>query len=96
MYAFKSLHKKISLEWEADKKQTKAMTQGVKAILYFRICKEGERIINDGYITRDEIRDLQFFVDAYQGLGGNGVAKKLYNECMKLPIKECTRDKVKN
>lgn len=77
IFIIKNLYKKIN-----------ALVVGTQSILYYRICVEGERIISKGYITKQEVRDLTYFYNSYKDLNGNGVAKKLYEECMDLPIHE--------
>ncbi|SEN79789.1 hypothetical protein SAMN05216454_1147 [Peptostreptococcus russellii] len=71
---------------QENKKEQEAIKMGIKTILYYNICKEAADIKNRGKIKREEIRDLEYLFKSYSNLGGNGVAKKLYEECMELPV----------
>lgn len=71
---------------QENKKEQEAIKMGIKTMLYYNICKEATDIKNRGKIKREEIRDLEYLLKSYSNLGGNGVAKKLYEECMELPV----------
>lgn len=75
-------NKKRDLE---NKKEQEAIKMGIKTMLYYNICKEATEIKNRGFIKKEEIRDLEYLFKSYTSLGGNGVAQKLYLECMDLP-----------
>lgn len=51
------------------------------------ICYLCETHIADGYITTDALSVLTHMYDAYVKNGGNGVAKKVYEDVINLPIK---------
>lgn len=86
LFIFKSLYKKILVDHESWKVKQHAMMMGIQSILYYRICAEGDRILQRGYITKQEVRDLEYFYTSYKNLDGNGVAKKIYTECINLPM----------
>ena len=78
------------LTWLVRKlyQRQKATTVGIQSILYYQICRESKEIKLKGTITREELRDMEYFFKAYSDLGGNGVARKLYEECISLPIED--------
>ena len=84
--AVKNIVKENKKRDEENKKEQEAIKMGIKTMLYYNICKEATDIKNRGTIKREEIRDLEYLFKSYSNLGGNGVAKKLYEECMELPV----------
>lgn len=71
---------------EETKKEQEAIKRGIRSMLYYSICKEATEVKERGKIKREEIRDLEHLFESYSDLGGNGVAKKLFDECMSLPV----------
>lgn len=65
-------------------------TRLLKGLAHDRICYLGERYIKQGFITKDEYENLyEYLYLPYLALEGNGSAKKIMEEVMKLPfIKE--------
>lgn len=43
--------------------------------------------IERGYVTVNELDNLDYLFNSYKGLGGNGTGEHLYNEVKKLKIK---------
>lgn len=51
------------------------------------IVRESHRLLDQGYMTTDEYRNLRKgLYQPYKQLGGNGLAEKMVNEVEKLPI----------
>ena len=63
-----------------------AVTYGIKSLLRYRINRECQRTVNRGWITSEEIEDLNDLYESYRSLGGNGTVKKFYEEAL-----NCTR-----
>ncbi len=54
-----------------------------------RIMYLGKSYVKKGYITADEFENINDYLFVpYEGLNGNGSAKRLIEEVRKLPIKE--------
>ena len=51
----------------------------------FRLVQLCKCFLNQGYITMDQRTQLDEFYKVYTGLGGNGQAKILYEQCISLP-----------
>lgn len=51
----------------------------------FRLVQLCKCFLNQGYITMDQRTQLDEFYKVYTGLGGNGQAKILYEQCIALP-----------
>lgn len=85
------IHRKIK-EHEKLVKQSKAKQEniemGLQSLLYFRLSEQAKFYIKQGHISRQAYKDMEYFFTAYSNLGGNGVAKRLYEECKELPIRE--------
>jgi len=54
------------------------------AILYDKL----EMYIERGYITVDQLEDLEYLYKPYRAMGGNGTCEKLYEEVCRLPHKK--------
>lgn len=58
------------------------------ALLHNEIYKECHRLIQQGWVTVDDLNNLEHLWDGYHGLGGNGTGERLYKEVLALPIRE--------
>lgn len=57
-------------------------------LAYDRITTLGISYINRGWVTRDELEELQkYFFEPYKALGGNGVAERIMMEVQTLPFR---------
>ncbi len=57
-------------------------------IAYDRIIHLGRNAIDNGYISKDDYEHLVVHLyKSYKKRGGNGLAEKIVNEVIKLPIK---------
>lgn len=73
-----------------EKRSTKkdAKTQLLIGIAHDRIITLGTQYIERGDITLDELENLNSYLyKPYIKLGGNGSAKRLMDEVLKLPIR---------
>lgn len=61
----------------------------LRGLAHDRICTLGEKYIAQGYISKDDYRNLYEYLNKpYEELGGNGAAKRIMQEVKKLPLKE--------
>lgn len=66
-----------------------AKSQMLIGLAHDRIVFLGMTYVDRGYITQDEYENLyEYLWKPYEGLGGNGSAKKVMNEVDKLPIRK--------
>lgn len=59
-----------------------------KSILHDKLFTRCEEIIKRGYITVDELDNLDYLYRAYKGLGGNGTGDVLMKKVQKLAIRK--------
>lgn len=67
----------------------------LKGLAHDVIITKGLTFIDQGYVTKDEYDDyIKYLYDPYQKLGGNGLAERVHDEVVRLPIKSkvITRD----
>ncbi|MCD5003454.1 hypothetical protein IV487_13370 [Enterococcus saccharolyticus] len=58
------------------------------AMLHNNIYEQCEEYLTNGYISIDELDDLDYLFRAYKGLGGNGAGETLYHKVRALPNHE--------
>ena len=80
-------HIKKVLE-EALTGQASLFSEALVAILHNKIYTQGACYIQRGYVTIDELHDLEHLYDPYRAMGGNGTAEQIYNNVKNLPVKQ--------
>lgn len=55
------------------------------AMLHNKIYRQCIRHLEDGYISIDDLDDLQYMFEAYVALGGNGTGEHLFIRVKNLP-----------
>lgn len=80
----------ISKRERASSKQdnTDALTSLIMGLASIKGQELGFSYIRRGYITADELKDLEKCIYNYRELGGNGVFERLMEEVLKLPLYE--------
>lgn len=69
--------------------------ESLVASLHDRIYYEGNRLLNQGYATIDEINNFNYLYQAYHDkLGGNGTGEVINLHVRELPIKDGDTDYV--
>lgn len=65
-----------------------ALREGICAILKYRLLNLCQQCHKKGYISSiEELENIEDIYQAYIELNGNGTAKKVYEDVIKLPIK---------
>lgn len=63
--------------------------QSLIASLHDRIYDEGNRLLNQGYATIDEVNNFNYLYEAYhERLGGNGTGEVINFHVRELPIRD--------
>lgn len=63
------------------------MEEALCAMLHERIVRFCERLLIIGYVTADDLKELDYLYNPYRALGGNGTAERLYNKVQQLPLR---------
>lgn len=84
--------KKESAKREAEEakiiREEHALREGIRAILKYRLLNLCQQCHKKGYISSiEELENIEDIYQAYIELNGNGTAKKVYEDVIKLPIK---------
>jgi type II secretory pathway pseudopilin PulG len=66
--------------------QQRAMSQGIRALLWRELQDIHARAHEAGGMTVADRRHLESVYGAYHGLGGNGTGTKLYTDAIALPV----------
>lgn len=70
-----------------DKKDVR--TRMLLGLGHDRIINQCMKFIDRGYICRSELENLhKYLYRPYEAMGGNGTAKRLMDEVLKLPVKK--------
>lgn len=56
------------------------------ALQHDRLYRLTEEYIERGYVTLDELDNLDYIFNSYKALGGNGSGERRYNLVQKLPV----------
>ena len=72
---------------EAHRAKKDANTRLLVGIAHDRITYLGMKYVERGYITQDEFENLEVYLyEPYSAAGGNGSAKRVMEEVLKLPL----------
>jgi hypothetical protein len=70
------------------RKKKSVERQAMLALLHDRLYRLCQSYIKQGYVKVDQLDNLMYLWQPYEGLGGNGTGKKLYDQVLQLPLKE--------
>lgn len=69
------------------KQEQDAIKEGLLALLHDKIYNYCQMYIDRGYITVEEMKNLEYLYNSYRALGGNGTGQEIYERAKELPIK---------
>lgn len=79
---YRNLAKRI----KDSKAQDKALADGMKYLLMFKLREEGERYLNEHRCSIDAKHEYEKVYNAYHALGGNDTITILKEQVLKLPV----------
>lgn len=79
-------YKKLSAKVQSDKDTEKAIADGMKYLLMFKLREEGEKHLTDGRCSTENKREFEKVYNAYHALGGNDTITALKDQVLRLPI----------
>lgn len=65
-----------------------ARTSAILALLHDKLYYLCEKHLKNGYISIEELDNIEYLYIPYEKLGGNGVIENLYDKVKKLPLKK--------
>jgi len=68
-------------------KEQEAIKEGVLAILHDRLFQAGRYHILQGYISLEELKNVEYLYRSYHALGGNGTGTEIWERIKDLPLK---------
>lgn len=78
--------------WIQSRDTTRTATQKLlMGLAYDKIVTLGLQYIEHGTITKDELEDFRDYRQAYKALGGNGIADRIAEDVMHLPLRNPNR-----
>lgn len=78
----------VGKEVEILQTQMNLIQEGLVSLLRYRINRNTQRYLDQGYITITQRDDLEHLYNSYKALGGNGTAEALYLQCRELPTRK--------
>ena len=79
-------YRKLAARIQADKETEKAIADGMKYLLMFKLREEGEKYLMDGHCNTDHKHEYEKVYNAYHALGGNGTITALKDQVLRLPV----------
>lgn len=61
---------------------------GTRTITKYRLLKDMNELIERGYVTLKEVRDITALYHSYKALEGNGVVTEMFERFKSLPIEK--------
>jgi len=81
-------YKRLSQKVKKQQDESKAVKEGVVAILHDRLYQSCEYFIAKGSIDVSALKNIECLYEAYHKLGGNGTGTTLYEKVKALPIRD--------
>lgn len=85
--AFAALINVLFSAWKTKQDRKNGVAAGVRIILDDRIAWLGEKYVEAGEISAENLRTLIAMQEVYHSLDGNGYHDALMDKVMKLPIR---------
>lgn len=79
-------YKKLAGKIQGEKETEKAIADGMKYLLMFKLREEGEKYLTDGKCSTEHKHEFEKVYNAYHALGGNGTITALKDKVLQLPI----------
>lgn len=79
-------YKKLASRIQSDKEAEKAIGDGVKYLLMFKLREEGEKYLTENRCSIEHKHEFEKVYNAYHALGGNDTVTALKDKVLQLPI----------
>ena len=79
-------YKSLAFRLRSDKETEKAIADGMKYLLMFKLREEGEKYLTENRCSIEQKHEYEKVYNAYHALGGNGTVTALKDKILQLPI----------
>lgn len=79
-------YRKLAARIQTDKDTEKAIADGMKYLLMFKLREEGEKYLTENRCSIEHKHEFEKVYNAYHALGGNDTVTELKNKVLQLPI----------
>lgn len=79
-------YKKLATKIQSNKETEKAIADGMKYLLMFKLREEGEKYMKEGRCTTEHKHEFEKVYNAYHALGGNDTITALKDSVLRLPV----------
>lgn len=79
-------YKRLATKVQSNKETEKAIADGMKYLLMFKLREEGEKYLTESRCSIEEKHEFEKVYNAYHALGGNGTITALKDKVLQLPI----------
>ena len=80
-------YRKLAKRIQANKDTEKAIADGMKYLLMFKVREEGEKYLSENRCSTEHKHEFEKVYNAYHALGGNDTITALKEKVLQLPIK---------
>lgn len=84
---FVRVFKQLKLQRQKTEERFKKIESANLALLHDMIYQQCSFFLEQGWISVDDLENLEYIWKGYKGLGGNGTGEALYNKVVALPHK---------
>lgn len=82
---FRGIYSSVKGSKEQTENRFKRLESANVAILHDKIYKQCSQFLEEGWISIDDLENLEYLWRGYRDLGGNGTGETLYKKVLKLP-----------
>lgn len=79
-------YKRLATKVQSNKETEKAIADGMKYLLMFKLREEGEKYLTESRCSIEQKHEFEKVYNAYHALGGNGTITALKDKVLQLPI----------
>ncbi len=79
-------YKKLATKIQSNKETEKAIADGMKYLLMFKLREEGEKYMKQGSCSTEHKHEYEKVYAAYHALGGNDTITALKDSVLRLPV----------
>lgn len=84
---FVRVFKQLKFQRQKTEERFKKIESANLALLHDMIYQQCSFFFEQGWISVDDLENLEYIWKGYKGLGGNGTGEALYNKVVALPHK---------